>query len=82
MLKQILIYTYAKPRMNITRRLSRRSLLLLKVGKMCSLEGSFILRLDTTPQAPQNVQYKQSSSNFLLSWEPGYDGGRPQYFII
>ena len=38
--------------------------------------------LDTTPQAPQNIQYKQSSSNLLLSWEPGYDGGRPQHFII
>lgn len=38
--------------------------------------------LDTTPQAPLNVQYKQISSNILLSWEPGYDGGRTQHFII
>lgn len=74
-------YTSAKPRMNIPRRISQRSLL-LKVGKMCSLEESSMLLLDTTPQAPQNIQYKQSSSNLLLSWEPGYDGGRPQYFII
>jgi hypothetical protein len=38
--------------------------------------------LDTTPQAPHNVQHKQISSNLFLSWEPGYDGGRSQYFII
>ncbi len=38
--------------------------------------------LDTTPQAPLNVQYEQISSNILLSWEPGYDGGEPQHFII
>ncbi len=41
-----------------------------------------LLSLDTTPQAPLNIQYEQISSNLLLSWEPGYDGGRPQYFII
>ncbi len=38
--------------------------------------------LDTTPQAPHHIQYKQISSNLFLSWEPGYDGGRTQYFII
>jgi hypothetical protein len=38
--------------------------------------------LDTTPQAPHNVQYKQISSNLFLSWEAGYDGGRSQHFII
>ncbi len=38
--------------------------------------------LDTTPQAPHNIQYKQISSNLFLSWEPGYDGGRSQHFII
>jgi hypothetical protein len=38
--------------------------------------------LDTTPQAPLNVQYEQISSNILLSWEPGYEGGLPQHFII
>jgi len=38
--------------------------------------------LDTTPQAPHHIQYKQISSNLFLSWEPGYDGGRTQYFSI
>lgn len=38
--------------------------------------------LDTTPQAPLNVRYEQISSNILLSWEHGYDGGRTQHFII
>jgi len=42
----------------------------------------FVFILDTTPQAPLNVQYEQISSNLLLSWQPGYDGGRPQHFII
>ncbi|CAF1040092.1 unnamed protein product [Rotaria sp. Silwood1] len=37
---------------------------------------------NTTPQAPHNIQYKQISSNLFLSWEPGYDGGRFQHFII
>jgi hypothetical protein len=47
------------------------------------LQGIFYLcLLDTTPQAPHNVQYKIISSKVFLSWEPGYDGGRPQYFII
>jgi len=38
--------------------------------------------LDTTPQAPHHIQYKQISSNLHLSWEAGYDGGRSQYFYI
>lgn len=38
--------------------------------------------LDTTPQAPLNVRYEQISSNILLTWEPGYDGGRNQHFVI
>ena len=38
--------------------------------------------LDTTPQAPHNVQYKQILSNLFLSWESSYDGGRSQHFII
>ncbi|UJR23619.1 hypothetical protein I4U23_026605 [Adineta vaga] len=37
---------------------------------------------NTTPQAPHNVQYKQLGSDLIISWEPGYDGGRSQYFII
>lgn len=76
-----MVYMYVKPRMNILRRISPHWLL-LKVRQMCCLERSPILHLDTTPQAPQNIQYKQRSSNLLLSWEAGYDGGRPQYFII
>ncbi|CAF0758019.1 unnamed protein product [Adineta steineri] len=37
---------------------------------------------NTTPQAPLNIQYKQIASNLLISWEPGYDGGHSQHFII
>ncbi|CAF3335483.1 unnamed protein product [Rotaria socialis] len=44
--------------------------------------STFIVVENITPQAPVNVQYKQISSNILLSWEPGYDGGRIQHFII
>ena len=40
------------------------------------------ITLDTTPQAPLNVQFEQISSNILVSWEPGYDGGRKQHFMI
>lgn len=29
-----------------------------------------------------NVRYEQIASNLLLSWEPGYDGGQTQHFII
>ncbi|CAF1921728.1 unnamed protein product [Rotaria magnacalcarata] len=37
---------------------------------------------NSTPQAPHNINYKQISSNLFVSWEPGYDGGRFQHFII
>jgi hypothetical protein len=43
---------------------------------------TFFIVLDTTPQAPLNVRYEQIASNILLSWEPGYDGGHTQHFII
>ena len=43
---------------------------------------SFLSCLDTTPQAPLNIRYEQISSNLLLSWEAGYDGGQEQHFII
>ena len=38
--------------------------------------------VDTTPQAPLNVEHEQISSNLLLSWVAGYDGGRSQHFTI
>jgi hypothetical protein len=41
-----------------------------------------MILLDTTPQAPHNIQYKQSSSNLFLSWESGYNGGRSQHFFV
>ncbi|CAF1417726.1 unnamed protein product [Adineta ricciae] len=44
--------------------------------------STLIIVENTTPQAPLNIQYEQISSNLLLSWEPGYDGGRVQHFII
>ena len=44
------------------------------------LDHSF--RIDTTPQAPHHIQYRQSGTRLLLSWEAGYDGGRTQYFMI
>ncbi|CAF2619752.1 unnamed protein product [Rotaria sp. Silwood2] len=43
---------------------------------------TLIIVENTTPQAPHNIQYKQIASNLFLSWEPGYDGGRFQHFII
>ncbi|CAF0863046.1 unnamed protein product [Rotaria sordida] len=43
---------------------------------------TLIIVENTTPQAPHNIQYKQISSNLFVSWEPGYDGGRFQNFII
>ncbi|CAF0904731.1 unnamed protein product, partial [Didymodactylos carnosus] len=37
----------------------------------------------TTPQAPLNFHANSSSSSSIeLSWEPGYDGGLPQHFIV
>jgi hypothetical protein len=42
----------------------------------------FVIWIDTTPQAPCHLRYEQISSNVLLSWQPGYDGGRKQDFII
>ncbi|UJR25292.1 hypothetical protein I4U23_006644 [Adineta vaga] len=44
--------------------------------------STLIIVENTTPQAPLNIRYEQISSNLLLSWEPGYDGGRIQHFII
>ncbi|CAF3358164.1 unnamed protein product [Rotaria sp. Silwood1] len=44
--------------------------------------STLIIVENTTPQAPLNVQYEQISTNILLSWESGYDGGRTQHFII
>lgn len=43
---------------------------------------SFFLRLDTTPQAPINIQYEQIGPNLFISWNAGYDGGRSQHFLI
>ncbi|CAF0748074.1 unnamed protein product [Adineta steineri] len=43
---------------------------------------SLLIVENTTPQAPHNIQYKQMSSNLVISWEPGYNGGRSQHFFI
>ena len=40
------------------------------------------LRIDTTPQAPENIRFEQRSANLFLSWQAGYDGGRSQHFIL
>lgn len=39
-------------------------------------------RIDTTPQAPMNIHFEQRSANLFLSWQAGYDGGRPQHFVL
>jgi hypothetical protein len=52
-------------------------------NEIATLVSSFLLLVDsTTPHTPVNVQVNTSTYSATVTWQPAYDGGYEQSYII